>query len=473
MKEGMGKVAVAAAVIGTAAAVGVAALVVRQRMKTSGRWARVMAIVKEFEEKCGTPEGKLKQLADAMTVEMHAGLVSEGGSKLKMLISYVDNLPTGDEKGVFYALDLGGTNFRVLRVQLGGREDGIVHQEFAEASIPPELMSGTSEALFDYIAEKLANFVDEEEQRFHQPPNRQRELGFTFSFPVMQTSINSGNLIRWTKGFSIDDAVGQDVVAGLTKALQRKGVEMRVAALVNDTIGTLAGGRYTNSDVAVAVILGTGSNAAYVERAQAIPKWHGPLPQSGEMVINMEWGNFRSSHLPLTEVLLRLAEEASFFGDEVPPKLKIPFILRTPEMSAMHHDTSSDLRVVGSKLKEILEIPSTSLKTRRVVVQLCDIVATRGARLAASGVLGVLKKMGRDTLRDDGKKTVIAMDGGLYEHYTEYRECLENTLNELLGDETANSIAIEHSNDGSGIGAALLAASHSLYADEKSSSNVA
>lgn len=55
---------------------------------------------------------------------------------------------------------------------------------------------------------------------------------------------------------------------------------------VNDTIGTLAGGRYSNKDVAVAVILGTGTNAAYVERAQAIPKWHGPLPKSGEMVRN-------------------------------------------------------------------------------------------------------------------------------------------------------------------------------------------
>jgi hexokinase len=37
----------------------------------------------------------LKQVADAMGVEMHAGLASEGGSKLKMLISYVDNLPSG------------------------------------------------------------------------------------------------------------------------------------------------------------------------------------------------------------------------------------------------------------------------------------------------------------------------------------------------------------------------------------------
>ncbi|KAG9141128.1 hypothetical protein Leryth_001626 [Lithospermum erythrorhizon] len=431
-----------------------------------------------------------------MTVEMHAGLASENGSKLKMLISYVDNLPNGDEDGVYYALDLGGTNFRVLRVQLGGKEKGILHQEFAEASIPADLMVGSAEGLFDYIAAELARFIAEEEEKFHQPPGRNRELGFTFSFPVMQTSISSGSLIRWTKGFSIDELVGQDVVAELTKAMHRKGADIRVTALVNDTIGTLAGGRYTRDDVSIAVILGTGTNAAYVERAQAIPKWHGPLPKSGDMVINMEWGNFRSSHLPLTEydhamdaeslnpgeqifekimggmylgeilrrVLLRMAEEAALFGDVVPNKLKIPFVLRTPEMSAMHHDTSSDLRVVGEKLKKILEVPSTSLKVRRVVVELCNIVATRGARLAAAGILGILKKTGKDTLKDGTpERTVIAMDGGLYEHYTEHRKCLENTLKELLGDEVSPHVEMIHSNDGSGIGAALLAASHSEY----------
>ncbi|KAI3920869.1 hypothetical protein MKW92_053826 [Papaver armeniacum] len=122
---------------------------------------------------------------------------------------------------------------------------------------------------------------------------------------------------------------------------------MRVAALVNDTIGTLAGGKYLNNDVAAAVILGTGTNAAYVERAHAIPKCHGVQPKSGEMVINTEWGNFRSSHLSITEydealdkdslnvseqifdkiisgmylrdivrrVLCKMAEEAGFFGD--------------------------------------------------------------------------------------------------------------------------------------------------------------
>lgn len=66
------------------------------------------------------------------------------------------------------------------------------------------------QALFDYIATELAKFVAKEGPGFHLPPGRQRELGFTFSFPVMQTSINSGNLIKWTKGFSIDDTVNPD-----------------------------------------------------------------------------------------------------------------------------------------------------------------------------------------------------------------------------------------------------------------------
>ncbi|XP_021277695.1 hexokinase-1-like [Herrania umbratica] len=498
----MGKVAVGAAVVCAAAVCAAAALVVRHRMKSSGKWARTLAILKEFEEKCGTPISKLKQVADAMTVEMHAGLASEGGSKLKMIISYVDNLPTGDEKGLFYALDLGGTNFRVLRVQLGGKESRVVKQEFEEVSIPPHLMTGSSDALFDYIASALAKFVATESEGLHVSPGRQRELGFTFSFPVQQTSISSGTLIKWTKGFSIDDTVGQDVVGELTKAIERVGLDMRVAALVNDTIGTLAGGRYNNPDVVAAVILGTGTNAAYVERAHAIPKWHGLLPKSGDMVINMEWGNFRSSHLPLTEydqeldadslnpgeqifekmisgmylgeivrrVLYKMAEEAEFFGDTVPPKLKIPFILRTPHMSAVHHDTSPDLKVVATKLKDILEISNTSLKMRKIIVELCDIVAARGARLSAAGIVGILKKLGRDTVKDGEKlKSVIALDGGLYEHYTKFRTCMENTLTELLGEEVSDNIVIEHSNDGSGIGAALLAASHSQYIEVEES----
>lgn len=99
-----------------------------------------------------------------------------------------------------------------------------------------------------------------------------------------------------------------------------------------------------------------------------------------------------------------------------------------------------------------------------MVVELCNIIATRGARLSAAGIFGILKKLGKDTISDvEGQKNVIAMDGGLYEHYSEYSQCLENTLHELVGEDVSKSVVIEHSNDGSGIGAALLAASHSQY----------
>lgn len=110
------------------------------------------------------------------------------------------------------------------------------------------------------------------------------------------------------------------------------------------------------------------------------------------------------------------------------------------------------------------QVSNTSLKTKKIVVQVCDIVATRGARLAVAGILGILQKTGRDTVKvGDKQKSVVALDGGLFEHYAKFRSCLESTMKELLGDEVAETIVIEHSNDGSGIGAALLAASHSQY----------
>lgn len=34
----------------------------------------------------------------------------------------------------------------------------------------------------------------------------------------------------------------------------------------------------------VGCIIGTGTNACYVERADAVQKWEDPLPESGEMV---------------------------------------------------------------------------------------------------------------------------------------------------------------------------------------------
>ncbi|PIA55504.1 hypothetical protein AQUCO_00700061v1 [Aquilegia coerulea] len=430
-----------------------------------------------------------------MAADMRAGLVVDGGSDLKMILSYVNSLPTGNENGLIYALDLGGTNFRVLRVQLGGKDKRVLDTEFEQVSIPQGLMFSTTEELFDFIASGLAKFVRTEGGRFSLPHGSKREIGFTFSFPVKQTSIDSGILIKWTKGFAVSGTAGKDVVACLNEAMERQGLDMRVSALVNDTVATLAGARYWDDDVMVAVILGTGTNACYVERVDAIPKLRSQMSSSGSTIINTEWGAF-SNGLPLTEfdkdmdaasinpgeqifektisgmylgeivrrVLLKMAEADALFGESVPEKLSTPFLLGTPDLCAMQQDYSSNLEAVESILNNAIGVRS-NVNARKVVIEVCDTIVKRGGRLAGAGIVGILLKMEQDSKGlIFGKRTVVAMDGGLYEHYPQYRKYLQDAVDELLGSEISRNVIIEHSKDGSGIGAALLAAANSKYA---------
>ncbi|KAJ6736383.1 HEXOKINASE [Salix viminalis] len=393
----------------------------------------VGSILTKLQQDCATPFPVIRHVADSMTADMRAGLAVDGGSNLKMILS---------------------TNFRALRVQLGGKEDRVVATEFEQLSIPQELMFGTSEELFDFIASTLAGFAEKE----------------------------------------ISGTAGRDVVACLNEAMERQGVDMRVSALVNDTVGTLAGARYWDDDVLVAVILGTGTNACYVERTDCIPKLQGSKSSSGRTIINTEWGAF-SDGIPLTvfdrdmdaasinpgeqifektisgmylgeiarRALVTMAEEGSLFGMAVPNKLSTPFALRTPDICAMQQDNSDDLQAVGSILHNVAGVES-SLSERRIVLEVCDAIVKRGGRLAGAGIVGILQKMEQDSKGTIfNKRTVVAMDGGLYEHYPQYRSYLQDAVTELLGSETSKNIVIEHSKDGSGIGAALLAATNSKY----------
>ncbi len=97
-KRGMGKAAVVVAgvaIVCAAAACAAAAVVVSSRMRVRSQRRHARNVLQEFQEACSTPLPRLRQVVDAMAVEMHAGLVSEGGSRLKMLPTFVDRLPHG------------------------------------------------------------------------------------------------------------------------------------------------------------------------------------------------------------------------------------------------------------------------------------------------------------------------------------------------------------------------------------------
>ena len=69
------------------------------------------------------------------------------------------------------------------------------------------------QALFGFIAEKVAHFMKSEKHPYVATKGQKRELGFTFSFPVEQTAINGGTLIKWTKGFNVEGTVSTSTAA--------------------------------------------------------------------------------------------------------------------------------------------------------------------------------------------------------------------------------------------------------------------
>lgn len=78
-------------------------------------------------------------------------------AKIKCFVTYVQDLPNGTERGKFLALDLGGTNFRVLLIHLKGNSEFEMQSKIY--AIPQSIMLGHGNQLFDHIAECLANFI--------------------------------------------------------------------------------------------------------------------------------------------------------------------------------------------------------------------------------------------------------------------------------------------------------------------------
>lgn len=98
---------------------------------------------------------------------------------------------------------------------------------------------------------------------------------------------------------------------------------------------------------------------------------------------------------------------------------------------------------------------------KQLIIKICDIVATRGARLAAAAILAILKRLGKD--KTNKGETVVAIDGSLFAKYTEFKSCLQKTLTEeLLDEEVSKMVVLRQFKDASGIGAAVVAASHSI-----------
>ncbi len=397
--------------------------------------------------------------------EMEMGLAGEKSS-LKMLPSFICP-PKGTEKGIFLAIDLGGTNLRVLAVKLLG--DGVIETVgVSRFAISNEVMTGTNDMFFDFIVGCIKTFFDEN----HITQNKY-SLGFTFSFPVIQSSIDRGVLISWTKGFSVSGVEGRDVVGLLNHALIRNKMEsIHISAILNDTVGTLAAGSYMDPLCHMGVILGTGTNACYSEKIKNIKKLDN-LICSDEMIINMEWGGFdrlerniydetvdKNSQNPGEQrlekmvsgmylgeiaktVIIHMIENGYILSRGLQSMFEEPYNLTTEQLSHL----SSGVDIFKKSGIHIAE------KDREIIREIACIVSKRSARIAATAIAAVVQWIDPHLHNHHH----IAIDGSLFEKYSGYKENMQSMLEEIFGD-LAKKITLKLTHDGSGIGAAVVSA---------------
>jgi len=432
-------------------------------------------LVQDLEACFDVPLVAMKRIMRDFLSEMTAGL-SGTKSSLRMIPAYVDR-PTGEERGRFIALDLGGTNFRVLEIELkGGRS--ISKPIVKNFMLEKRLITGESGEFFDFIAASIGTFLEEK-----KIPPQGLSLGFTFSFPVQQTKINSGVLVGWTKGFSVKGVIGSDVINLLKRALDAKGLgSIAVTALANDTVGTLAAKSYEDPNCDIGIILGTGTNACYSESLSKIYKWKGPKTPTGRMIINTEWGNFNKlritaydeqldkfSENPAEQILekrvsgmylgelVRLVckgciDKKQLFKGITSPAFDERNGFRTEHMSMIEADSSKDLSDTENLLKK-LGIAETSLADRRLTKKICCLISSRAARVSAAVIAAVVAKIDPDFERDH----TVAVDGTVYEKHPTFSENIKHSLKELL-EERSSRVTLSLAKDGSGKGAAVIAA---------------
>ncbi len=209
-----------------------------------------MQHVKQATNELVLSDQQLLFIGKTFAHQLDSALNGCAGQTLQVFPTFIDQIPQGTERGHFLALDLGGTNFRVLYIRLeGDRKSWLINQTY---SVSQQIMRGRGEDLFDYIASCLFNFVKE-----NGLSGTKLKLGFTFSFPCKQTSRNQAVLTKWTKGYACSGVVSRDIGEMLKCSIAKyENLDIEVAAILNDTTGTLISCAYQEPDCRMGVIIG-------------------------------------------------------------------------------------------------------------------------------------------------------------------------------------------------------------------------
>lgn len=441
------------------------------------KYEKIEAFVKGFKLSSLTYRRVMHLLNEEMNNGLHAN--RNYLADIKMFPTFVRSLPDGSEKGKFLALDLGGTNFRVLLVVINERDVDIQSQTYL---IPQRIMLGTGVQLFDHIADCIVRFIHD-----HSLKNERLPLGFTFSFPCKQEGLAKARLSKWTKGFRCEGVVNEDICYLLHEAMKRKNntsVEVEVVAVVNDAVGTLMSAAHNDRNCEIGIILGTGCNACYMESLHNVGLWESDYEHPEQVVINTEWGAFGDNgclDFIRTEYDRELDTYSINPGKQIYEKMIsgmymgeiVRLVLERLTMEGLLFESAdrdcelfhrgrfftkyvseieSDHDEFFRNTKQVLDEIGVNHYTSedcKIVKYICTLVSARAAFLSSAGLATLINRLNKPEM-------TIAVDGSLYRFHPRFHNLMNLKIQELIKKGLKFKLQLSH--DGSGKGAALVAA---------------
>jgi hexokinase len=405
----------------------------------------------------------IQTITDDFIEEMENGLEGKPGS-LQMIPTYLSAEGKIKPNEPVVAIDAGGTNFRAVKMSFDDNLN-LVTENLQQRKMPAIDEELSNKEFFATLAAYLTSYKDVSEK-----------IGFCFSYAVEMFPNKDGKLLEWSKEVKAPEVIGQMVGKNLLEAMGTPGKHI---VLMNDTVSTLLAGQAATAgrkfDTYIGFILGTGTNACYIEKNKNITKTT-DLDPKGNMIINIESGNF--SLMPRTDIDVAFDNttkqpgrytfekmiSGGYFGGLCTTALK---------MAATEEVFSSETKVKMKNMDELtseevnnfvcgVDLPANTLTTvlmskedKEAAAEIINALITRAAKLTAASLAAVILKTGKGKWAD--KPVLMTIEGTTFYKMKNFQLMFEAFLQGFFSGENRRFYEIVEVPNSSLIGAGIAA----------------
>lgn len=405
----------------------------------------------------------IKSITDDFISEMKNGLEDKNGS-LQMIPTWLGAEGKIKPNEPVVAIDAGGTNFRAVKMTFDN-DMNLVTENLQQRKMPAIDEELSNKEFFATLAAYLTSYKDVSEK-----------IGFCFSYAVEMFPNKDGKLLEWSKEVKAPEVIGKMVGENLLKVM---GTPEKKIVLMNDTVSTLLAGQAATAgrkfDTYIGFILGTGTNACYIEKNKNISKT-ADLNPKGNMIINIESGNF--SMMPRTDIDIAFDNttkqpgrytfekmiSGGYFGGLCTTALK---------MAAAEDVFSSETRVKMKNMDELtseevnnfvcgVDLPANTLtavlvnkEDKEAAAEIVNALITRAAKLTAASLAAVILKTGKGKSTD--KPVLMTIEGTTFYKMKNFQVMFEAFLQGFFSGENRRFYEIVEVPNSSLIGAGIAA----------------